>query len=173
MSDIKEKEIRGWETRGWDHILAEGWWGSKLCWCVGVRVEGVGWEWRIVINWEDGWLDIGGRKKERGNDDFWSEHNENGDPWTEIGKAKLVADLIFAVGDLLACHLSPSPWPSAAGWLHTVLPLTRVFAGPILNGCEPFENHEINPSFISSPLQSPILPALTAHWINNECVSEC
>lgn len=84
-----------------------------------------------------------------------------------------MADLIFAVGDLLTCHLSPSPWQNAAGWLHIVLPLTRVFAGPILNGCEPFENCEINPSFILSPLQSPFLSVLTTHWINNECVIEC
>lgn len=54
-------------------------------------------------------MDVSGRKKERGNDDFWSEHKENGDPRTEIGKAGLVADLIFAVGDL-TCHLRPSPW---------------------------------------------------------------
>lgn len=123
-----------------------------------------------------------GRKKERGNDDFWSEHKESGGPRTEMGKARsaagvgpvesLMADLIFAVGDL-PCHLSPSPWQNAAGWLRTVLPLTRVFAAPILNGYEPFENREINPSFILSPLQSPFLSVLTSHWINNECMSEC
>lgn len=30
-------------------------------------------------------------KKEGSNNDFWYEDKENGGPWTELGKARLVA----------------------------------------------------------------------------------